>query len=106
MLERQYRIWYHLWEAENVIETKRLQRLFDRVRNIRKNRDFADVRRLLVAIGFEERRGRGSHAVFRLERWWLVVPRHNPVGFQYMDDVIDAVKEILQRGKERKEEDR
>ena len=48
--------------------------------------------------------GRGSHVVFRLDRWWIVVPQRNPVGWQYVDDVIDVVKEILQRGKERKEE--
>ena len=89
-----------------MIETKRLQRLFDRGWDTRKNCDFADVRRLLIAIGFHHRQGRGSHVVFRLDQWWLVIPQQSPVGWQYVDDVIDAVKEILQRGKERKDEDR
>jgi len=40
-----------------MIETKRLQRLFDRVWATRKNCDFTDVRRLPIAIGFQERRG-------------------------------------------------
>ena len=106
MLDWQYRIWYHFGAAGPVIETKRLQRLFDRVWDTRKNCDFADVRRLLVAIGFQWRQGRGSHVVFRLDRWWLVIPRRNPVGIEYVVEAIGAAKEILQHGKERKEEDR
>jgi predicted RNA binding protein YcfA (HicA-like mRNA interferase family) len=55
-------------------ESKLVQRLYEQVVRTRKNCAFEDIERLLLAAGFTERRGKGSHRIFKLGTITISIP--------------------------------
>ena len=49
------------YSGVGMVDSKRVQRLYDQVHRTRKNCSFEDLERLLLAVGFTERRTKGSH---------------------------------------------
>lgn len=84
-----------------MIEARRLQRLFERVWETRRNCRFEDLARLLLAVGFEKHHPSGSHVVFRHGIHKLSIPARSPVNREYVKMSIRAVKEILENGQAR-----
>jgi hypothetical protein len=77
------------------VESKRLQRLYDRVRDNRKNCSFEDIRRLLLAVGFTQRNASGSHSTFKCGPLTITVPRRRPVREVYVDEALTLVDQVL-----------
>jgi len=71
------------------------ERLYARVEATRKNCHFDDVARLLEAYGYEQRRQKGSHVVFkRPGRSPITVPKARPVKEHYVDVVLGVIDEL------------
>ena len=51
-----------------LVESKRIQRLYEQVVAHRKNCSFEDLESLLLALGFTERKTSGSHVFFKRGR--------------------------------------
>lgn len=84
---------YHLaWEWS--IPSEYRQRPYEQILRTRKNCAFEDIERLLLALGFTERKASGSHRVFKLERIVISVPERRPVKENYVDQVIGIVQEL------------
>lgn len=83
---------YH--SGVGVVDSKRVQRLYDQVFRTRKNCAFEDLERLLLAVGFTERRSKGSHRVFKRERIVITIPERRPVKEHYVDQVIAILQEL------------
>ena len=77
-----------------LVDSKRVQRLYDQVLSTRKNCAFEDLQRLLLAAGFIERKARGSHRIFKLGRVAISVPERRPVKENYVDQVIAILQEL------------
>jgi predicted RNA binding protein YcfA (HicA-like mRNA interferase family) len=75
-------------------ESKRIQRLYEQVQRTRKNCAFEDIERLLLALGFTERKASGSHRIFKLRGLAVSVPQRRPVKENYVDQVIAIVQEL------------
>ncbi len=75
-------------------ESNRVQRLYERVQRTRKNCAFEDVERLLLALGFVERRGKGSHRTFKRGNVVVVIPQNRPVKENYVAHVITIVQNL------------
>jgi predicted RNA binding protein YcfA (HicA-like mRNA interferase family) len=75
-------------------ESKRVQRLYDEVVRTRKNCAFEDIERLLLALGFTERRARGSHRIFKLGSTTITIPEHKPVKENYVEHVLALLQEL------------
>jgi predicted RNA binding protein YcfA (HicA-like mRNA interferase family) len=73
---------------------KRLRRLYEQVIRNRKNCGFDDLERLLLAVGFTERRASGSHRTFKLGAIVLTVPERKPIKENYVDQVIAIMQEL------------
>jgi len=76
-----------------LIESKRAQRLYERVLATKRNCDFEDLRALLVAVGFDVRQPRrgGSHHVFKRGALAITVPRAKPVKRHYVEAVLELI---------------
>jgi predicted RNA binding protein YcfA (HicA-like mRNA interferase family) len=79
-----------------VSESKRVKRHLDRVLATRKNCSFDNLKALLVAVGFTERKTSGSHVIFKLRTYTISVPRRNPVRETYVEQVLDIVDAVFQ----------
>lgn len=75
-------------------ESKRIQRLYEQVLRTRKNCAFEDIERLLLALGFTERKAKGSHRIFKLGNLAISVPQRRPVKENYVDLVLALVQEL------------
>jgi predicted RNA binding protein YcfA (HicA-like mRNA interferase family) len=75
-------------------ESKRVQRLYEQVVRTRKNCAFEDIERLLLAAGFTERRGKGSHRIFKLGTITISIPERRPVKENYVEHVLALLQEI------------
>ncbi len=51
-----------------LVESKRIQRLYEQVLCTRKNCAYEDIENLLLALGFTERKTAGSHIIFKRGR--------------------------------------
>jgi len=78
-----------------LVESRRIQRHLDRVLATRKNCSFEDLKALLVAVGFTERKTSGSHVIFKKGTHTISVPRRKPVKETYVDQVLELVEEAL-----------
>lgn len=79
-----------------LIDSRRVERLIERVRATRKNCDFADVERMLLSVGCTERRPGGSHNIFKCPGFKPIsVPKHKPVKEHYVDKALRLVEVIL-----------
>jgi predicted RNA binding protein YcfA (HicA-like mRNA interferase family) len=76
-------------------EFKRIQRLLAAVRSTRNNCRFEDIEKLLLAIGFVERKTKGSHTIFKRESVTISVPRRKPVKEVYVDEVLALIASLL-----------
>lgn len=72
--------------------SKRLQRLYDRVNDNRKDCSFEDIERLLIALGFVARTSSGSHVFFKRGSLAISVPKRKPVKEIYVDQVLGLVE--------------
>ncbi len=77
-----------------MVESKRVQRLYDQVLRTRKNCTFEDLERLLLAVVFTERRASGSHRIFKLGRLAISIPQRRPVKENYVDQVLAIIQEL------------
>jgi predicted RNA binding protein YcfA (HicA-like mRNA interferase family) len=75
-------------------ESKLVQRLYEQVVRTRKNCAFEDIERLLLAAGFTERRGKGSHRIFKLGTITISIPERRPVKENYVEHVLALLQEI------------
>lgn len=73
---------------------KRLQRLYDAPKDISAD----DLAKILTALGFEDRGGRGSHRVFRhpLLRKNITIPKQNPLRVAYVVQARKLIEELLE----------
>lgn len=78
-----------------LVESKRVQRLYDRVVATRKNCAFDDLEALLTAVGFVSRRSSGSHVFFKHGPLAISVPKRKPVKENYVDSVLELIAEVL-----------
>ena len=81
-----------------LVDAKRVQRLYEAVVAQRKNCSFADLERLLLAIGFVMRQGKGSHVVFKRGHVTITVPRRRPVKEHYVEEVLRLTADALADG--------
>jgi len=81
-----------------LIESKRIERLYEQVVKTRKNCAFEDLERLLLALGFVERKAGGSHHIFKLGEKTISVPKRRPVKEHYVDEVLRLTMDILRDG--------
>ena len=77
-----------------LIDSKRVERLYEQVLRTRKDCSFADLERLLVAVGFENRHGSGSHVFFKRGDVAISIPRRKPVKEHYVEQVIAIVDSL------------
>lgn len=77
-----------------MVDSKRVQRLYDQVLRTRKNCAFEDLERLLLALGFTERKASGSHRIFKRGRIAITIPERRPVKENYVDQIIAIVQEL------------
>jgi predicted RNA binding protein YcfA (HicA-like mRNA interferase family) len=77
-----------------MVESKRIQRLYDQVLRTRKNCSFEDIERLLLALGFDERKASGSHRIFKRGRIVISIPQRRPVKENYVEHVLAIVDEL------------
>ena len=75
-------------------ESKRVQRLYEQVQRTRKNCAFEDIERLLLAVGFTERKGKGSHRIFKLGTMTITIPERKPVKENYVEHVLALLQEL------------
>lgn len=75
-------------------ESKRVQRLYEQVVRTRKNCAFEDIERLLLAVGFTSRKGRGSHRIFKFGSTVITIPVRRPVKENYVEHVLALLQEI------------
>jgi predicted RNA binding protein YcfA (HicA-like mRNA interferase family) len=78
-----------------LIESKRVQRLYDRVLATRKNCAFEDLEALLLAVGFTGRKTSGSHIFFKKGSIAISVPKRKPVKETYVDQALALVERSL-----------
>ncbi|MGA7746348.1 MAG: type II toxin-antitoxin system HicA family toxin [Candidatus Aquilonibacter sp.] len=78
-----------------LIESKRIERLYDQVLRNRTNCRFEDIERLLTALGFTVRKTSGSHVVFKRADKTISVPRRLPVKEHYVAEVLRLTMELL-----------
>jgi len=71
-----------------LVDSKRAQRLLETVLANRKNCRFEDLAALLEAVGFTQRTGKGSHAIFKRGTTTISVPRRKPVKEVYVEHVL------------------
>jgi predicted RNA binding protein YcfA (HicA-like mRNA interferase family) len=78
-----------------MVDSKRAQRLYERVAVTRNNCSFTDLRALLEAVGFVARQPRrgGSHYTFKRGAITITVPRAKPVKRRYVEAVLELVEE-------------
>ena len=81
-----------------LVESKRVQRLYEQVVHTRKNCSFEDIERLLIALDFSERKTTGSHVIFKRGRIAISIPKRKPVKEHYVEQVITIVDEMLNTG--------
>jgi len=86
-------MWYRL--GVGLIESKRIERLYDQVLKNRKNCRFEDIERLLLALGFSARKASGSHVIFKRADKTISVPKRIPVKEHYVDEVLRLTLELL-----------
>ena len=77
-----------------LLESKKIQRLYDQVVRTRRNCAYEDIERLLLAVGFKERRARGSHRVFKLGKHVVTIPQRKPVKENYIEHAISILNEL------------
>lgn len=80
--------------AMAMAESKRVERLYQQVLRTRKNCAFEDLERLLLAVGFTERRGKGSHRVFKFGTITITIPQRHPVKENYVEHVLAILQEL------------
>ena len=76
------------------VKWKRVQRLLDSPNNVRSDELIA----VLLALGFEEKGGKGSHRCYKhpdLPNVKLTVPKQNPLRRAYVTKAIEAITELL-----------
>lgn len=78
-----------------LIETKRVSRLLEQVQKNRKNCDFEDLKRLLLALGFTERKTAGSHVIFKRGACTISIPKRKPVKENYVEQVEAIVADLF-----------
>jgi len=76
------------------VQSKRVQRLYERVVSNRKNCSFDDLENLLLALGFHERKTSGSHVIFKRDRITISIPKRKAVKENYVEQVIAIIAEI------------
>jgi predicted RNA binding protein YcfA (HicA-like mRNA interferase family) len=76
-------------------ESKRVLRLYEQVRRTRHNCSFDDLERLLLAVGFAERKSSGSHVFFKKGALAISVPKRKPVKENYVDKALELVERAL-----------
>jgi predicted RNA binding protein YcfA (HicA-like mRNA interferase family) len=68
-----------------------ISRLIERVQSDRKTCKFEHLEALLLACGFERRKGKGSHVVFKRGGATLTVPRRKPVKEIYVKLALELI---------------
>lgn len=81
-----------------LVDSKRVQRLYEQVLAHRRNCAFEDLRNLLLALDFRERKTAGSHVVFKRGRLAVTIPKRKPVKENYVAQVIAIVVELQNTG--------
>jgi predicted RNA binding protein YcfA (HicA-like mRNA interferase family) len=75
-------------------ESKRVQRLYEEVVRTRKNCAFEDIERLLLAVGFIQRKASGSHRIFKRGTVTISIPERKPVKEHYVEKVLALLQEL------------
>lgn len=75
-------------------EEKRIQRLVEKIVRNRKTCSFDDLRRLLEAVGFTNRTGRGSHEIFKRGALRIAVPRRRPLKEHYVMEALRLIEAL------------
>ncbi|HZO94197.1 MAG TPA: type II toxin-antitoxin system HicA family toxin [Candidatus Baltobacteraceae bacterium] len=80
-----------------LVDSKRTKRLYDAVLAHRKDCDFESIQRLLLALGFSERKTGGSHHTYTLRlpdgrTLRITVPKHRPVKKHYVNALIEMIE--------------
>jgi len=73
---------------------KRVERLLDSPSNVASD----ELISALLALGFEEKGGKGSHRCFKhadLPHVKLTVPKQNPLRRAYVIKAVEAIRELL-----------
>jgi len=78
-----------------LVDTKRVQRLYDRVVANAKSCSYEDLEALLIAAGFTVRNASGSHRIFKRGTQYLSVPERRPVKLHYVKEALQMVDELL-----------
>lgn len=78
-----------------LVDSKRVQRLQDRVIATSKNCSYDDLEALLLAVGFTVRKASGSHRIFKCGTHTLTVPERKPVKAVYVEHALAIVDEVL-----------
>ncbi len=70
---------------------KRIQKMRRNPKNVR----FDDVDAVLLALGFQKRQ-RGSHAIYTLNRWRITIPTRKPFILSvYVKELLVLLDELL-----------
>ena len=79
--------------------TSRKWKLKQQIEQNPKNVSFSDLRTLLLAFGFTERSGKGSHSIFKRKGCYpLTVPFNRPVKQTYVKMALSRINEIINQG--------
>jgi predicted RNA binding protein YcfA (HicA-like mRNA interferase family) len=79
-----------------LVETKRVQRLYEQVVSTRKNCSYDDLEALLLAVGFTVRKASGSHRIFKNGSLVITVPERKPVKEVYVEHALDLIERLRQ----------
>ncbi len=78
-----------------LLDSKRIERLYDQVVASRKHCAFEDLERLLLACGFTVRSTGGSHHVFKNGGLAITVPKRKPVKEVYVSEALALLAPFL-----------
>jgi len=67
-----------------------VEKLVEKMRRSNKGHTFEDLERVLLYLGYKQRKGKGSHYVFIKGQKVIVIAKHKPVSPAAIDDVLDA----------------
>ena len=81
--------------VRDLIHSKQVLRLRDRVISTRKNCSYDDLEKLLLAVGFSVRKVSGSHRIFKMGSTVITVPERRRLKEVYVEHALDLVDEAL-----------
>lgn len=78
---------------------KSLEKIISKFKNTNKNVSFKDIDKVLNSIGYEcNKKNSGSHHIYKKRGCNPIsIPRHNPIKPRYVDFVIEAYDETIQK---------